>query len=80
MNKILCNIRNNECFQIEAMDLVLEEMTEEMMAMTDLGGIYFMLNYFFFFRVNLCTLYILLNLDVINRSDRPRSPEGGRGM
>lgn len=30
------------------MDLVLEEMTEEMMAMTDLGGIYFMLNYFFF--------------------------------
>lgn len=63
------------------MDLVLEEMTEEMMAMTDLGGIYFMLNYFFFFvKVNLCTLYILLNLDVINRSDRPRSPEGGRGM
>lgn len=64
------------------MDLVLEEMTEEMMAMTDLGGIYFMLNYFFFClnKVNLCTLYILLNLDVINRSDRPRSPEGGRGM
>lgn len=30
------------------MDLVLEEMTEEMMAMTDLGGIYFMFNYFFF--------------------------------
>lgn len=30
------------------MDLGLEEMTEEMMAMTDLGGIYFMLNYFFF--------------------------------
>lgn len=35
---------------------------------------------FFFVKVNLCTLYILLNLDVINRSDRPRSPEGGRGM
>lgn len=47
LNKILCNIRNNLCFQIEAMDLGLEEMTEEMMAMTDLGGIYFLFLLFF---------------------------------
>lgn len=62
------------------MDLVLEEMIEEMMVMKDLGGIYFMLNYFFFVKVNLCILYILLNFDVINRLDRLRSLEGGRGM
>lgn len=36
--------------------------------------------FFFFVKVNLCILYILLNFDVINRLDRLRSLEGGRGM
>lgn len=39
------------------MDLVLEEMTEEMMAMTDLGSIYFMLNYLFLLK-SIYVLYI----------------------
>lgn len=42
------------------MDLVLEEMTEEMMAMTDLGGIYFMLNSFFFLLKSIYVLYIYI--------------------
>lgn len=62
------------------MDLVLEETKEEMMDMIDLGSTYFML-YFFFCQSQFVYFISLLNLNfIINRSDRPRSPEGGRGM
>lgn len=61
------------------MDLVLEEMTEEMMDMIDLGSTYFML-YYFFYQSQFVYFILLLNLNLMNRSDRPRSPEGGRGM